>query len=192
MTLDPLYGFVFLGMFSPGPNVILLTASGARFGFAASLPHLAGVVLGVGIIGAVTGFGLGTLITAIPALRIALTVAAAAWILVMAWQLWHADPTHPRSGERPWRFGQAVVFQWINPKIWAIALAATEFVADLPPADMAARLGFTFMPINLLVCLFWTAAGTLLAILLTNRTAWRGFMRVMAVALAGFSIAVFL
>lgn len=192
MTFDPLYGFIFLGMFSPGPNVILLAASGARFGFAASLPHLAGVVLGVGIIGAVTGFGLGTLIAAIPALRIALTIGAAAWILVMAWQLWHADPTHPRSGERPWSLGQAVLFQWINPKIWAIALSATEFVADLPPPTLAMTLGLTFMPINLFVCLFWTGTGSALAFLLTNPGAWRIFMRIMSVTLAGFSIAVFL
>ena len=48
MVIDPLYGFVFLGLFSPGPNVVLLTASGARFGFRASLPHLLGVVVGVG------------------------------------------------------------------------------------------------------------------------------------------------
>ena len=50
-----LIGFVFLGLFSPGPNVILLTTSGARFGFLATLPHLLGVALGVGFIAFFTG-----------------------------------------------------------------------------------------------------------------------------------------
>lgn len=192
MTLDPLYGFLFVGMFSPGPNVILLTASGARFGFTATLPHLAGVVLGVGIIGAVTGLGLGALITAVPALRVALTIGAATWILVMAWQLWHSDPARRRSTERPFTFVEAVLFQWVNPKIWAIALSATEFVADLPPTQLSAKLGLSFMPVNLFVCLFWTSAGTLLSVLLSNPKAWHVFMRIMAVLLAVFSIAVFL
>ena len=48
--MDPLYAFVFAGLFSPGPNVILLTASGARFGFRATLPHVFGVAVGVGVI----------------------------------------------------------------------------------------------------------------------------------------------
>lgn len=53
--IDPLYGFVFFGLFSPGPNVVLLTASGARFGLTRTLPHLFGVVVGVGITAGLTG-----------------------------------------------------------------------------------------------------------------------------------------
>jgi threonine/homoserine/homoserine lactone efflux protein len=59
----PLIGFVFFGLFSPGPNVILITASGARFGFQRTVPHILGVALGVGVIAAVTGIGIGALIT---------------------------------------------------------------------------------------------------------------------------------
>ena len=60
--LDPLYGFVFFGLFSPGPNVILLTSSGARFGVRRTLPHLFGVVLGVGITAGLTGLGIAALL----------------------------------------------------------------------------------------------------------------------------------
>ena len=74
--MTALIGFVFLGLFSPGPNVILLTTSGARFGFRATLPHLLGVALGVGFIAFVTGLGLGALIEAFPALRIVLMIIA--------------------------------------------------------------------------------------------------------------------
>lgn len=82
--MDPLYAFVFLGLFSPGPNVILLTASGARFGFRATLPHVAGVVIGVGIVAGMTGLGIGAILVAQPTLQYALKIAAAAWIAWMA------------------------------------------------------------------------------------------------------------
>ena len=58
MTFDPLYAFVFAGLFSPGPNVILLTASGARFGFRPTLPHVLGVAFGVGITSGLTALGM--------------------------------------------------------------------------------------------------------------------------------------
>ena len=62
MSFDPLYGFVFLGLFSPGPNVILITTSGARFGVVSTLPHMFGVVLGVGVTSGLTGLGIGGLL----------------------------------------------------------------------------------------------------------------------------------
>lgn len=191
--LLPLIGFVFFGLFSPGPNVILLTTSGARFGFRATVPHIFGVALGVGIIAGVTGLGLGALLLAFPSLTLALKGIASLWILWMAYNLWRADTAKQKSKkDRPFTFLEAILFQWINPKIWAVALSATAYVTTLTPVAQASHLAITFSGINLGVCLFWTWAGTLLSFLLSNPAAWRGFMRIMAVALAGFSMAVFL
>lgn len=191
--LLPLIGFVFFGLFSPGPNVILLTASGARFGFRPTIPHVLGVALGVGIIAGVTGLGLGALLNAFPSLTLVLKGVACLWILWMAYNLWNADPAkRNEAAGRPFTFIEAVLFQWVNPKIWAVALSATAYVTALSPISQASHLAVTFSSINLGVCLFWTWAGTLLSLLLTNPPAWRFFMRIMAVALAGFSLAVFL
>ncbi len=187
-----LLGFVFFGLFSPGPNVILLTSSGARFGFKATLPHLLGVAIGVGVIAFVTGLGLGTLITAFPMLRIILMVIASAWILWMAWKLWHAKPAQARDTDRPFTFVQAVLFQWVNPKIWAVATSASALLTELAPIEQAVVLGSAFSCINLGVCLFWTYAGSLLKSLLADPAKWQIFMRTMAVALAFFSSLVFL
>ncbi|MEL6957421.1 MAG: LysE family translocator [Pseudomonadota bacterium] len=187
-----LLGFVFFGLFSPGPNVILLTASGARFGFQRTLPHLLGVVLGVGVIAFVTGFGLGALLKAVPSLRIALMVVASAWILWMAWRLWNAQPVTADATDRPFTFLQAILFQWVNPKIWAVALSAMVYVEDTTPLFKATTLAAVFSGTNLLVCLFWTSAGTLLKALLSDPFKWRLFMQIMAVALAVFSALVFL
>jgi len=193
-ALDPLYLFVFAGLFSPGPNVILLTSSGARFGFRRTLPHVGGVVLGVGIIAGLMALGIGALVLARPGLTTLLRVLAAAWILWMAWKLLTASRSPaPGAGERPFTFLQAVLFQWVNPKVWAIALAAASgYGAGLPPAAEALRLASTFSGLNLFVCLFWSFAGSLLALLLTSARAWRLFMGGMAAALAASAGMVFL
>ena len=188
----PLIGFVFFGLFSPGPNVILITASGARFGFQRTIPHIFGVALGVGVIAFVTGIGIGTLLTAEPALTLVLKIVASLWILWMAYNLWNADPAKKTERDRPFTFIEAILFQWVNPKVWAVALSATAYVATLSPLNQATALAFTFSGINLGVCTFWAVAGSLLSYLLTNPTAWRIFMRVMAVALVGFSVLLFL
>ena len=188
----PLIGFVFFGLFSPGPNVILITTSGARFGFQRTLPHIIGVALGVGIIAAVTGIGIGALITAQPALGGTLKVIAGLWILWMAYNLWRADPAKKKETDKPFTFIQAVLFQWVNPKVWAVALSATAYVATLAPVQQAMTLATTFSTLNLGVCTFWATAGSLLSYLLMNATAWRVFMRIMALALVGFSALLFL
>ena len=188
----PFIGFVFFGLFSPGPNVILLTTSGARFGFKRTIPHILGVAFGVGITSGLTGLGVGTLLNAQPVLTMVLKIGASMWILWMAYQLWRANPTQTEGRERPFTFIEAVLFQWINPKVWAVALSATAYVATLSPIDQALVMATAFSGINLGVCLFWTGAGTILSYLLTNRAAWCVFMRVMAVALCVFSVLVFL
>lgn len=192
--LDPLYAFVFAGLFSPGPNVILVTASGARFGFRRTIPHIAGIVVGVGITSALTALGVGALLLAQPVLTMVLRIAAAGWILWMAWGLlMSVQRPHARARSRPMRFHEAVLFQWVNPKVWAIALAAASgYAAGLPPLQEAARMASAFSGINLFVCIFWTFAGSILAWLLTTPAAWRVFTTVMAILLAASAAMVFL
>ncbi len=196
MFFDPLlYSFMCLGLFSPGPNVIMLTASGARFGFRRSLPHLFGVVIGVGVIGAVTGLGVGALILANPELALVLKSLAAGWILYMAWNYFNATrrpAAQAKDDGKPMTLLQAALFQWINPKVWAVAFAASAgYGAGLGPVLESARLATAFSGVNLFVCLFWTSAGALLTTLLSSPARWKVFMRIMAVLLALSALMVF-
>lgn len=192
--IDPLYLFVFAGLFSPGPNVILLTASGARFGFRPTLPHILGVAFGVGVTSGLTGFGIGALLTAQPALSLALKFVAVGWIFWMAWKLFNSRAgQQAETQDRPFSFIEAVLFQWVNPKVWAVAVAASAgYPSDLTPIWEAVRLASAFSGINLFVCMFWTLAGALLTYLLKTPRAWRFFTTVMALALAASGIMVFL
>ncbi|MBF9029423.1 LysE family transporter [Rhodobacterales bacterium HKCCE3408] len=190
--IDPVFLFVFAGLFSPGPNVLMLTASGARFGFRATVPHIAGVVIGVGIIAALTGAGIGAVLAVRPGLERVLQMVAAAWILWMAWSLWRSSAGHRDTRARPFRIHEAVLFQAVNPKVWAVTLAAASgYASGLPPLGEAARLGLIFAGLNLFVCLFWSAAGALLSLLLSRPEAWAIFARIMAVLLALSAIMVF-
>ncbi len=189
--IDPLYVFVFLGLFSPGPNVILLTASGARFGFRRTMPHLLGVVIGVGITSGLTGLGIGAILLKWPILEWSLKLASAAWMVWMAVGLWISRPDSTDANQRPFTVIEAVLFQWVNPKVWAVALAAASaYASDLPPHLEAMRLATAFSGLNFFVCLFWSIAGALLSYLLMNPVAWKVFSRVMALALVAFAILV--
>jgi len=194
MPIDPLYLFVFAGLFSPGPNVILLTTSGARFGFCATIPHVFGVALGVGIIAGLTGLGIGAVLLAFPQIAFILKIGAAIWILYMAYRLVLASSKPVSEGkDRPFTIVEAVLFQWVNPKIWAVALVATSgYSIGLSPQHEAFRLALAFTGINVFVCLFWSFAGSLLAYLFNSPGAWAIFLRVMAAMLALSALMIFL
>ncbi|MDA0924781.1 MAG: LysE family translocator, partial [Proteobacteria bacterium] len=88
---------------------------------------------------------------------------------------------------------EAILFQWINPKLWAVALAAASgYAAGLGPWGEAQRLALAFSGLNFFVCLFWSFAGALLAMLLNTPAAWRVFARVMSLGLGAAAVMVFL
>ena len=177
--------FLFLGLFSPGPNVIMLFSSGARFGFRATLPHLLGVVTGVGLLGGLIGFGLGSLIFAYPALEWAFRILAFLWILWLAFRIYQSSTqTITAQSDRPMRFSEAVLFQAINPKFWSVALGGSAYLIGIPPFTQALTLGGLAMSINLFVCLFWAAFGHGLSPILTKGATRTWFLRIMAILLA--------
>lgn len=196
--LDPqtlsLLIFVFAGLFSPGPNVVMLATSGARFGFRRTAPHLLGVAAGVGVIAAAAGLGVAAALLARPDLAFSFRLLATFWILWLAWRTALAGRvTRAEDRGRPFRFTEAVLFQWVNAKVWAVALAAEAgFAAGLPPGQEAVRLAAAFSGLNLFVCLFWAAAGHLLGRLLSSETRWRRFMNAMAALMAGSAALIWL
>ena len=190
----PLSIFVFAGLFSPGPNVVMLTASGARFGFGRTLPHLLGVPVGTAILAAISGFGIGASLLSVPALKLVFQLIAAAWILWLAYKTARAGRIgRTADQDKPFTFIQAILFQAVNPKLWAVTIAAAAgFGGNLSPAADAARLFVVFLGLNLFVCLFWTTAGHLLSNLLQSEKAWRIFMLSMAFIMACTVILIFI
>ena len=108
---------------TPGPNNLMLMASGARFGIRRTLPHLLGIDIGFPLMLFAVGLGLGELFAHTPVLGTVLKYASAAYFLWTAWQLLGLRIGEQEVISRPLRFFEAVLFQWVNPKAWAIAIS---------------------------------------------------------------------
>jgi len=189
MTLDvflALASFAFVMAFTPGPNNIMLTASGANFGFARSIPHMAGVVVGFVILLVVSGGGLGVLLVTFPSLQAALKVVRAAYMLWLAWKIANAnggqDGANPDA--RPLTFLQAAAFQWVNPKGVIIAFGAVALYVRPERAflDLLILL-IVFGLATLLSTVTWSSFGVALSSVLRDERRTRIFNIVMALLL---------
>ena len=187
MTADILLAltlFAFATSITPGPNNIMLLASGANFGLRRTVPHMLGISIGHAVMVALVGLGLLGLFEALPWLRQALMAVSAAYLLWLAWKIAHAAPPGdgPAKG-RPFGFLQATGFQWVNPKAWYMAIyAQTNFAPDAGPWG-AVVVAVIFAAINLPSVATWAAMGTQLRRWLHGPWRLRAFNITMAVLL---------
>lgn len=105
---------------TPGPNNLMLMTSAAKFGVRRTLPHALGIVLGFPFMVFAVGLGLGEIFTLYPALKTVLRYVAAAYFLWMAWHLLGIGIGEARGRQRPMSALEAALFQWVNPKAWAM------------------------------------------------------------------------
>ncbi|MGN8158157.1 LysE family translocator [Salinisphaera sp. SWV1] len=125
-----LFGFAFVTTVTPGPNNLMLMASGANFGFRRTVPHMIGIVTGLALLTLLAGAGLMALFDAFPIVRTALKTVSVAYLLWLAWKVATAAPPGETAAKgRPMTFLQAAAFQWVNPKAWAIGLSAITIYA---------------------------------------------------------------
>ena len=117
--------FALVTSITPGPNNIMLTASGANFGFKRTLPHVAGIIFGMMMLNVSVGLGLGTIFTQFPLLQQALRIAGSAYLLWLAYKLLSFSSIGKQESDAsPFSFLQAVGFQYINPKAWIMVISA--------------------------------------------------------------------
>ena len=122
--------------FTPGPNNLMLMTSSARFGIGRTVPHMLGVVFGFPAMVFVVGLGLGEVFEQFPVLKTALKFVAAAYFLWMAWTLLGLKLHEAGGAERPMRAYEAALFQWVNPKAWAMAVSLVALVVDSGPGRL--------------------------------------------------------
>jgi threonine/homoserine/homoserine lactone efflux protein len=158
--LGPLVLFAAAVTLTPGPNVVLVTASAANFGFRRTIPQMLGITFGFGTMVLATGLGLASVVQAEPRLHVLLKYAGAAYLLYLAWRIARADPAGASARARPIGFVEAMLFTWTNPKAWVSALGAAA--------------AFTTIGGDLL----WESvviAAVLAAFCLLSAAAWAGF-----------------
>ena len=172
MTYDillALIAFAFVSSITPGPNHLMLMASGANFGFRRTIPHMLGIGLGFTFMVLLVGAGLVQIFDRYPVSYTVLKLVSVAYLLFLAWKIAHAAPTRGGTAEGdPMTFLQAAAFQWVNPKAWAMALTATTAYTPDHTLHAIVIVALIFGAVNLPSVSTWTVLGQQMARVLTN------------------------
>jgi len=189
-----LIGFAFALSITPGPNNLMLMASGANFGMRRTLPHMFGISLGHGFMVFLMGLGLLELFAAFPAARVILTALTASYLLWLAWKIANAaPPDHSTASGTPLTFLQAAAFQWVNPKAIYMAIAAqTNYAAEGSGWIGAGAVALVFLTTNFPSITVWAWLGVQMKRLLGTGARLRAFNITMAVLLVATLIPIFL
>ena len=182
--LTALIVFAFVSSATPGPNNLMLMASGANFGFRRSVPHMLGISVGFMLMVFLVGIGLVQVFDHYPVSHTILKVASVAYMSWLAWKIANAAP--PKQGEAggtPMTFLQAAAFQWVNPKAWAMALTAVTVYAPTQSVAAVALVAAIFGAVNAPSVSVWTVMGQQMRRILTNPVRLRVFNWVMAALL---------
>jgi threonine/homoserine/homoserine lactone efflux protein len=184
-TLAALAGLAVAMTWTPGPNNMMLAASGANFGWRRTMPHAMGVTVGFPLMLVVVAMGLGRVITARPGLAEALGWIGLVAMLWFAWRIATADPGRAERRSRPLSFLEAGAFQWINPKAWAFAiLVAATYITGPAAVEAALIAAIVFLLSGLGSSQAWTVFGTGVGRLLGTSWRLRAFNLAMAALLA--------
>ncbi|SHJ03210.1 Threonine/homoserine/homoserine lactone efflux protein [Palleronia salina] len=180
-TFLALLTFAIVATVTPGPNNVMVMASGANFGLRRTLPHMLGITFGFGAMIALVGVGVMRVFDAWPPSYTVMQVLCAAYLLYLAYRIATAPaPGAAGPRARPFTALQAAAFQWINPKAWAMGLAAVTLYAPTRAAESVLIVAGTFMLVAMPCIAIWVLAGQGLARALTSPFRRRLFNGLMA------------
>jgi threonine/homoserine/homoserine lactone efflux protein len=175
--LASLIVFAVVATATPGGATTLATASGAQFGFARSVPLIAGIVTGLASLTAAAGGGLGTVVQSLPGLQAGLRIAGSVYLLWLAWTIGRlgAPASRKDAAASPIGFFKGLLLLWLNPKGWTMALAAASAYAGLSgdPLRLAILLGSVFGLAATLSLTLWCIGGRWLSRVLETEMQWR-------------------
>ena len=176
--------FAFVSSITPGPNNLMLMASGANFGFVRTIPHMLGISIGFLVLMTLTGLGLAQVFDSYPISHLILKAVSVLYMLWLAWKIAHAAPAESQAATgTPMSFLQAAAFQWVNPKAWAMALTAVTVYVGTTSCAALILACVIFSAINLPSVGVWTVLGQQLARILTSQRRLTLFNRTMALLL---------
>lgn len=178
--------FAFATSITPGPNNMMLLASGVNFGFRRTIPHMLGIGGGFLVLLLAVGLGLGAVLTAFPPLFVALKIAGGLYLLWIAWKIGSARALGEggRSGARPMTFLEAAAFQWVNPKAWVMAISAmAAYTTEERYLFTVLVVAFAFAVVNLPSVSTWAGFGSVLREWLSHPVRLKWFNVIMAVLL---------
>ena len=163
--------YYFIMFATPGPNNAMLTASGLKFGFLRTLPHLVGIPLGhifqIGLI----CFGIGNLFLIFPDLQFYMKILCFIYLLYLGWKIIGSFSLAEKDTKgRPLKFYEASLFQFINPKARTIAITVAS---GFFPTEENFLIAVMFITITAAVVCFpsiciWAIFGNSLRVFIKN------------------------
>jgi len=175
---------------TPGPNNIMLTASGKNFGFIKTIPHMLGVVLGYLTLLTVLSLGLITIFDQYPIVQEILKYIGACYLLYLAYRIYSSDNKSDTSKSRPLTFIEVTLFQYVNPKGIMMGITTISIYTDFYQYDfidsyiegmMFIFLSYTI--VNAIAVVGWTAVGVSLDNFIKSTKAIKRFNAIMAILL---------
>tara|TARA_Y100000590_G_scaffold394350_1_gene473458 strand:+ start:653 stop:1255 length:603 start_codon:yes stop_codon:yes gene_type:complete len=157
-----LVSFYFVMYVTPGPNNAMVLASGLKFGFFKTIPHMSGITTGHIIQLILVCFGLGKIFQMFPKIQFILQIICAIYLLYLGYKIIGSFSQIKEDDSRPLKFHEAALFQIVNPKAWTISsMAASGFL----PKDGNLIFSIFFIAfIALIVCPLsispWAAFGS--------------------------------
>jgi len=170
---------------TPGPNNMMLMASGVNYGVRRTLPHLFGVVVGFALMVALVGLGLGAIFRLAPWAFPVMRWAGAAYLIWLAWRIATSGAVKEGvAAGRPLGALGAAAFQWINPKGWVMAVSAlTTYAVSASYATSVAVVALTCLVVCAPCSGVWVLFGAAMRRFLADPRRARPFNLTMAALL---------
>ncbi len=181
--LIALCGFAFVSSVTPGPNNLMLMSSGANYGIWRTMPHFFGVVFGFVLMIVLVGLGLVQVFDAYPLSQDILKLCSIAYLSYLAWKIAAAKPNVAQAAGKPLNALQAALFQWVNPKAWAMALTALTVYAPAQGITAIAVVALVCGTVNMPSVFVWVVLGSQLQRWLGSEARLRAFNYSMALLL---------
>jgi threonine/homoserine/homoserine lactone efflux protein len=171
VNISAVAAFAFVASITPGPNNVMLWASGLNFGLRRTVAHLLGINIGFMSLLLATAVGLGALFERVDWLQVAVRILGSAYLLYLAYRIATAGRTQRADGGRPLSFLEAAAFQYVNPKAWVMSIAAAGTFLPDGEAIFPQVLWYVcvFSLVNLPCITAWAAGGTAMARILEDR-----------------------
>ena len=180
--------FAFVSTFTPGPNNMMLMASGANIGLGKTIPHILGVAFGFGFMIFLVGIGAQSVFSTIPLMHDVLKWGSTVFLCYLALKIAMSKPQLKTQKYRPMSFLSAALFQWVNPKGWSMALSAVSLYNPTASLFGLVIITTTFIVVNIPSCTSWAYAGEKISAILDTAVKVRCFNLIMATLLIGSTL----
>ena len=165
MTVELIFAlfiFAFVSSITPGPNNIMLMASGTNFGFRKTIPHILGINIGYSMLTFSLGIGLMEVFNLFPLIKIILKSLCSGYLVYLSYRIATSSTgtdKNEKQKSRPFSFTEAMLFQWVNPKGWTMALSAITIYSPTNALSGIILVTVAFSITNFPCQCLWTLLG---------------------------------